>query len=218
MRKFLFADEAGDFEFKDKPNVSRYFIICTITCDTCECGHRLLELRRDLAWNKAPLGDYFHATEDKQPVRDAVFGLIAKFDLRIDATIMEKRKAQPQTRLSQSCFYRYGWFYHLNYLASRILKNPTKELFVTAASIGTKRGQAVFTQTVNNVLQQTASHTDWATYFCQSAADPCLQIADYCAWAIQRKWERQDLRSYDLIRAKIRSEYDLWAKGTDYYY
>jgi len=50
------------------------------------------------------------------------------------------------------------------------------------------------------------------------AADPCLQIADYCAWAIQRKWERQDLRSYDLIRAKIRSEYDLWAKGTDYYY
>jgi len=25
------------------------------------------------------------------------------------------------------------------------------------------------------------------------------KVADYCAWAIQRKWERDDLRSYELI-------------------
>jgi hypothetical protein len=27
-------------------------------------------------------------------------------------------------------------------------------------------------------------------------SDPCLQVADYCTWAIQRKWERGDERSH----------------------
>jgi hypothetical protein len=52
------------------------------------------------------------------------------------------------------------------------------------------------------------------TTFCPAAADPCVQIADYCAWAIQRKWERADERSYRLIAGKIDHEYDLWARGT----
>lgn len=218
MRKFLFADEAGDFEFKDKPNVSRYFIICTVACDGCDYAHALMDLRRELAWRKAPLGDYFHACEDKQEVRNAVFDAISRFDIRVDATILEKRKAQPQTRSSAPCFYQYGWYYHLKHVAAALLGAPANELMVTAASVGTRRSQAAFTTTVNNVVQQTARRTTWATYFCPSAADPCLQVADYCAWAIQRKWERSDLRSYDRIRSKIRSEYDLWARGSRYYY
>ena len=53
-----------------------------------------------------------------------------------------------------------------------------------------------------------------------SHADPCLQVADYCAWAIQRRWEsgKQDIRSYDLIKDRITYEYDLFEKGTDHYY
>lgn len=44
------------------------------------------------------------------------------------------------------------------------------------------------------------------------------QIADYCSWAIQRKWESGDQRSYDLIRDKIRSEFDAFSTGSMYYY
>jgi hypothetical protein len=49
-------------------------------------------------------------------------------------------------------------------------------------------------------------------------SDPCLQVADYCTWAIQRKWERNDNRSYDLISGKLESEYDVWAIGRTYHY
>ena len=49
-------------------------------------------------------------------------------------------------------------------------------------------------------------------------SDPCLQIADYCTWAIQRKWEGNDPRSHVLIADKIRSEFDVWQRGTTYYY
>lgn len=30
-RRFIFADEAGEFEFAREPNVSRYFIVCAFT-------------------------------------------------------------------------------------------------------------------------------------------------------------------------------------------
>jgi len=49
-------------------------------------------------------------------------------------------------------------------------------------------------------------------------SDPCLQVADYCVWAIQRKWERDDSRSYDLIKDKIESEFDVWSIGSTHYY
>jgi hypothetical protein len=41
-----------------------------------------------------------------------------------------------------------------------------------------------------------------------------LWAVDYCAWAIQRKWEMDDYRSYKLVADKIATEFDLWRVGT----
>jgi len=49
--QFIFTDEAGCFTFSREPNVSRYFILCTITMDECSVGTDLFELRRRLAWD-----------------------------------------------------------------------------------------------------------------------------------------------------------------------
>lgn len=70
--KFIFADEAGCFTFNRQPNVSKFFVLCTVVMDDCTVGTELLNLRRTLAWNGVELGDYFHATTDKQAVRDKV--------------------------------------------------------------------------------------------------------------------------------------------------
>jgi hypothetical protein len=217
MTKYVFADEAGDFEFARKQNVSRYFIVCTVAMDDCAAGPCLLELRRKLARDGHELGDYFHASEDKQLVRDSVFELIRGLDLCVDATIMEKSKAQPQTRVDTHRFYKYGWYYHFKYIAPRILAGHD-EIMIAAASLGTKRDKAHFKAAINDVAQQTARVGKITAEFIPAAADPCIQIADYCAWAIQRKWERADLRSYNLIADKVVRERDLWQAGTVHYY
>lgn len=219
MRRYLFADEAGDFEFLKKPNVSKYFIISAVSLDSCSCGDALLDLRRRLIWEGQKIGPYFHASEDRQSIRNGVFNLIKSTDLRIYATIMEKSKAQPQTRISRERFYHYGWFYLLKFAANKIVGQDA-ELIVTTASLGSKKEQAAFTQAVNDVLQQTLPRHQWVTSFCPAQADPCLQIADYCTWAIQRRWESQgkDVRSYDLIKDKIAYEYDLFSRGAKHYY
>jgi len=216
-RLYVFADEAGCFEFSRKQNASIYFILCTISMDSCEIGNALLELRRRLAWDGVQLGEYFHATTDQQAVRDAVFAEIAQHRFEVHATIMEKPKAEPQVRVSRPRFYKYGWFYHFKYVAPKIIK-PTTELLTTAASLGQRKERQTFLSAINDVMTQTVRKNKWATNFCPAAADPCVQVADYCAWALQRKWERKDQRSYDLIKDRITHEADMWAHGKVLYY
>lgn len=216
-RRYMFADESGCFNFSRGPNISRYYIVCTVTMASCEVANALLELRRELLWRNLPVGEYFHATKDKQPVRDAVFECLRGYTFRVQATIMEKSKAQPQTRTSSDRFYKYGWLYHFRYGIAKHI-SPDDELLITTASIGTRKGQAVFTDAVNDVVQQHLPRERWRTLFCQSASDPCLQVVDYCTWAIRRKWELADERSYRLISDRITYEYDLWKRGTCHYY
>ena len=216
-RLYLFADEAGDFSFRRGHNISRFFVVCTVSMHSCQVGDDLLQLRRKLAWEGAPLGDYFHATVEAQEVRDIVFEHITSYDFSIQATVMEKSKAQRQVRSSQARFYQYGWFYHFCHGMPGVLRSGS-EILITAASIGTKKKQGAFRNAVNDVVQQTVRRTPWATTFCPCAADPCLQVADYCTWAIQRKWERDDDRSYALIADRITYEFDLWEHGTQHFY
>jgi hypothetical protein len=214
---FIFADEAGCFTFTRDANVSRYFILCTVTMDDCAIATDLLQLRRDLAWEGAERGEYFHATEDKQLVRDRVFDAITKRPFSIQATIMEKSKAQSQVRTDKPCFYQYGYFYHFKHGISRVL-NSSSETLVTTASLGTRKEKIAFQDAVSKVMRQTHLSKQWKADFMPCHADPCLQVADYCAWAIQRRWEREDNRSYDLIKDRINYEYDLWSHGNTHYY
>jgi hypothetical protein len=60
----------------------------------------------------------------QQATRDAVFAILGKHEFRIDATILEKSNAQPQTRTSEATFYRYAWFYHFKHVGPWCL-SPT---------------------------------------------------------------------------------------------
>tara|TARA_R110002094_G_scaffold219605_1_gene191681 strand:- start:9 stop:665 length:657 start_codon:yes stop_codon:yes gene_type:complete len=216
-KKYLFSDEAGCFTFNRNPNVSTYFIICTITLGDLNVAAELVKLRREMIWEGAPVGDFFHATVDRQEVRDRVYSAILKHDVRIQATICEKAKAQPHLTTTRARFYKYPWFYTLKHGVAPLV-NAGDELLVTAASVGTKKERLTYCKELDDVMGQTMRATRWAVDFRPSHCDPCLQVADYCAWAIQRKWERGDTRSYDLIKHMITREYNLWRHGQKLYY
>lgn len=211
-----FADEAGNFDFSRKDNASRYFVLCTVTIDTCAVGNALLALRRELAWEGHNRDTVFHATEDPQAVRDAVFGLLGEQSFRVDATIFEKDKAQPHLQGEQS-LYKMAWYQHFKYIAPRIAKRGDR-FFVAASSLGTKSQRSVFHEAVIAVVQQVTQSRRHCVVAWPTSSDPCLQVADYCTWAVQRKWERQDLRSHALIAPMIQSEYDIWQQGQTRYY
>lgn len=51
-----------------------------------------------------------------------------------------------------------------------------------------------------------------------AAAHLCLQAADYCMWAIYRKWSLGDDRSYNLIRSFVKSEVDILRGSNEHFY
>ena len=216
-RIFLFADESGNFDFTSNKGASKYFVLTTVAADHCRVGDDLVRLRRDLAFEGKGLGTAFHATTDEQAVRDRVFPVIAAHTLRVDATILEKAKAQPSVRGTDEDFYRMAWYLHLKYVAPKIA-SPRDELLVVAASLGTKKRLSTFHASVKNVVEQVSPTVSYQVANWAAASDPCLQAADYCCWAIQRKWERNDVRSYDLVKHLIRTEFTPFEHGTVRYY
>lgn len=182
----------------------------------CNIGNGLLDLRRELIWRGLDVNEEFHASQDRQVVRNEVYNYISQHEFRIDATLLEKRKAPLEISNQDNIFYKTAWYHHFNYVGPILLQNHNEAL-ITTASIGTKRKGATFKNAVNEVLEQVVSQ-QWKSFFPKSISDPCLQIADYCAWAIQRKWESGDQRSYEIIQDKIATEYDLWNNISETYY
>ena len=186
MRKYIYADESGNFDFSVHTGASRYFIVTTVMIQDHKVASELFELRRSLAWKGFNLQTGFHATKDSQAVRDAVFGILQPHDFRIDATIMDKRKAQPQLRTSAMRFYQYAWLYHMRYIAPRVATSQD-EVLVVAAAVATKKRAARFNDAVKDVMSQISPANALKSAHWPASTDPCLQIADYSSWAIQRK-------------------------------
>ena len=105
----------------------------------------------------------------------------------------------------------------MKHVAPRVVR-PHDELFVVGASLGVKKKRAVTHTAVQDVIRQVSPTTHFRTASWNAYSEPCLQVADYCCWALSRKWEQGDERSYALIQNKIRSEFDVFRSGRRLYY
>ena len=213
--RYVFVDEAGNLDFSLRG--SRYFTLASVVLDDCEIGQELIQLRRDIVRRGTDLRDGFHATEDRQAVRDEVFRLIAKRDFRIDATIFEKAKTTPELRTDDSRFVKAVWFYHMKHLLP-LIATAQDEVFIVGATLNLKRKRQSAQEAIAEAVGTTAGSIPFKTAAWSAASEPCLQVADYCCWAIQRKWERNDMRSYALIEDKIATEFDIFRWGAQRYY
>ena len=93
------------------------------------------------------------------------------------------------TRRDEATFYKYAWFYHAKFLTRKIFPK-SKDIFISAAALETNKGKAAFKAAFHEAIEQTAGHDGFVMDFPFAVADPCIQVADYCSWAIQRRWER----------------------------
>ena len=219
--KYLFADESGDLQFIRNKKASKYFAVGTLCADEDEVWAlrtRLMRLRDELEWRAQGLDSCFHASPDAQVVRDAVFGALVDLDFRFDITLLEKSKAQPLSRPDDPTFYKYAWFHHLEDKAQQLFQ-ADDSVQVVAAELGQKKKRAAFRKAVEEVMTECLPYrTKRVLAFWRDDSDFGLQAADYCTWAVTRKWETGDDRAYELIQPKIGSELDLFQQSKVHYY
>ena len=215
---YIFLDEAGDFNFS--PNGSKFFTLASVTRERpFEDYNQFINLKYGLVEQGLDI-EYFHASEDRQAVRDQVFNIIQRSleGLRIDSVIVEKRKTGPAL-CEEMKFYPRMLGYLLRYVLEHHPLDQYSEVIVFTDRIPVKGKRNAVEKTVKTTLANMLPRTArYRLLHHDSKSNFQLQIADYCNWAIYRKWSRGDSRSYDLIRAALKSEFDIFRTGTRLYY
>lgn len=214
---YVFLDEGGDLNFS--PSGSKYFTFTTITTKRpFQLYPPLSELRFDWIEKGIDL-EYFHATEDRQVVRDSVFAEIQKQlgNFRIDSIIVEKRKTGPALWNVEK-FYPMMMGYLVRFLHDwGGLSGITEVVVMTDTLPGNKR-KAIEKAVKTKLAAMLPASVHYRLLHISSKAAIYLQVADYCNWAIYRKWEAGDRRSYDLISSAVKSEFDIFRTGSTHFY
>jgi len=153
--------------------------------------------------------EYFHAAEDQQAVRNQVFDIVSKFDhVRIDSVIAEKNKS-PLSLHTAGQIYPFMIEKLFNSLLGVIGAGMTKSdkvfIFMDRESAN-PQDKVPLIKGAKKYLSQHLSRTPYQILMHSSLSHLYLQIVDYCSWAIYRKWEMSDLRSYGKIQQLIKSE------------
>jgi len=215
---YMFLDEGGNFDFS--VSGTKCFTMTSVVM-VRPFGHvpDLVDLRYDLTEEGYDL-EYFHAAEDEQCVRDRVFEVIETHgsSFQIDSVIVEKRKCGPALRPVEK-FYPRMLGYLVKWTLRRFRLSEYDCVFIYTDAIPVKKKRRAIEKGVKMQLAQLLpSGCSYRMEHHESKSNVNLQVADYCNWAIYRKWSRGDNRSYDRVRRWTRSEFDIFRTGTTHYY
>jgi hypothetical protein len=211
---YIFLDEAGNLDFSR--NGSKYFVLGGITKERpFQAYKELTEFKYDQMERGTAL-EYFHASENAQAVRNGVFGIIEKHlaGVAVDAIIVEKQKVAAALRAEEQFIPKV-----LGSLLREILQHyPLAEfaeviVFTDSLPVQRKRG-AVEKGVKMTLAAMLPASVRYRVLHHASKSNLDLQIADYCTWAIYRKWNGSDDRSFNRVRAAVRREWDVLQAGS----
>ena len=219
---YIFLDEAGNLDFST--NGTTYFVLTSVS------------IRRPFSWFnaldeykydclEAGVGtDVFHCSEDNKYVRDRVFGIIgANLDrFRLDSLVVEKRKTGPALR-EPTRFYPEMLGYLLKYVLPKAMKTNSvevDEVTVITDRLPLNKKRRSIEKSIQGALSEMVPtvYRRYRILHHNSGSHYGLQVADYCCWAVFRKWERGDGSYYDRLKPAIRSEFDIFQDGVTHYY
>ncbi len=216
---YVFLDEGGNFDFSS--HGTTYFTLTSVAMERpfAPLIADFASLRYDLSEQGYPL-EYFHASEDKQYIRDKTFEIIMRHKLRmtIDSLIVEKCKCGPSLRPIEKFYPKMlGYLIHYVLRCYRLTDYVAVCIYTDALPVKKKR-QAIQKAIKTELAKRLPRTCSYRLEHHDSKSNINLQIADYCNWAIYRKWSSADERSYLLIKDRVRSEFDVFRRGRIHYY
>lgn len=247
---YIFIDESGNFDFT--PTGTKYFAHTAVsTLTPLKSRDELLRKVYALKYAgwKTNQPDYylqadyyFHASEDKQEVRDWVFEAIKRIDdIEIDAILAQKNKTNPslytqyepitgkpgkdgwseiqlKTVRSEELFYDKISQILLQYIFRRYEgRGGIEKIIVVLGSLFTKAKRNYVFRSLEKYLNENFKKS-FNIYFRSAASDINCQVADYCGWAVFVRTERGETRPWGEIKDKVKSHFDVFARGDTEYY
>lgn len=202
----LHLDETGDWKFTPK-SPSKYLILTLAwTYNPQPLATDLTNLRFSVVKAGTSL-ECFHATEDRQVVRDQVVGTMTKHtDWAFAAVVMEKRKVNPVLYEPDRFYPKFASPLLRFVLRGRSYRPDTNRVLVYADTLpmntNAKR-EGVLKALKETCAQTLPSGVEHHVYSYRSHSNKWLQVADYCCWGMRKKWEANNTRTYDQLSPRL---------------
>lgn len=211
-------DESGDLNFT--PRGSKFYIFAVAwTFDPQSLANDLVGLRFGYLKQGVDL-HRFHACEDQQRVRDAVVAkLVDRATWAYAALVIEKNKVNPAIRDEHHFYPKFATML-LRFVLRGCVRASTQQVLIFTDDLPVKKKRDAVKKAINVACRgELPPRIRFGCYHHPCASNKWLQVADYCAWAVGRKWERGDPRTYDQLRSRLeRSELNVTARGMTTYY
>lgn len=188
---YVFIDESGDFNFS--PKGSPFYLFTGLwTYDPTCIASDLISYRYGLLHSGVDV-EQFHACKDNPTVRGGVFARLATHGCMKAATIVVRKD-----RLNPSLYQPWDFYpQFLEYLLKFILKgeyrNKYQQVLLFTDRPPTKKiGQAMRNAIRTNTARYMLRGSQIRMYQHAAMSHSALQAADYCCWAVQRSWIKND--------------------------
>ncbi|MEE9132954.1 MAG: DUF3800 domain-containing protein [Gemmatimonadota bacterium] len=135
---------------------------------------------------------------------------------KFDAVVVEKRKVNP-VLYNEVRFYPQFANYLLKYVFARY-SDMKERIVVITDSIPVKKKKQAVEKAFKTFIRGNLGRRPFTLLHHPAASHACLQAADYCAWAVYRKWKDGELRPYEEIKQLVRSDFDILRHGEEYFY
>lgn len=199
---YVFVDESGNFDFSESG--TRHFVLsATFALEPIKPATKIMRLKYELLSMGIDL-PYFHASENKQNIRDAFFAVICKQrGIQAHSFWVRKSKIESSKLNSNQMYFELGAALAENIVAVTSRRANVKCVVLLLDKALNPRDESTFRSGIKPILRRTNIPTK--IYFHRVLTEPLSQVADYIAWANYVKLERDEQRPFDVLPTKLRT-------------
>jgi hypothetical protein len=213
---FIFLDESGNYDFS--ASGTSHLVYTAVSTGQIHAGVQELHALKHWFIAAGLELEYFHASENAQVVRDEVFKVICRLPIRVDCIVVDKPKAGPKIRPIERLYPRMFEIL-LRYLLKGLPRWPSR-IHIFCDTPDLNKSKRAVEKGIKLAVTPLARERGFAysVFLDASKSHPYLQIADYCGWAVYRKWSSRDYRSYKLVMHMVQNEFDVFQRGSTRWY
>ena len=213
---YIFMDESGDLGFDlSKKKTSNFFIISFLLIPDDVTRKSVSKIVKKIfsTFSRAEMKHHsgtLHAYKEKSKTRCKVLQFLAMKEVNILIIYLNKKKVFTRLQDEKHVLYNYV----TNILLDRICNKKLVPLKKPICLIASRRETNKFlNENFRSYLQRKIESSHMINIDIDikiPSSDKCLQLVDFCSWAIYRKYEYMDDSYYAIIKSKIIEENPLF--------
>lgn len=204
---FIYLDESGDLGFRR--GSSSFFIICFITMSNRTSLKLKREIKRVKQKYKIPKETEIKGNKSNHYLRIDILKAIASLPIEVYSIAVNKQRIEKHLRNDTNILYNYMVnLIMVPYLEQKRLNEPhiIADLRITKVA----RGMRFTGYLKYKLLEKGLYNIKPQIQFLDSLNSNGLQAVDFVAYSLFRKYEREDVRYYQIIGRKIREDKKLF--------